>query len=555
MTSKLLFSHGSKEGGNMHRSKRVRPIVPLGLLVAAGLAAAGFAFTATGPAARDAAADTLVVNINTGPATIDPRDMTSFFDTIGLNFYVRLLQYGTRPGPVGTRQFDPNKQEPYLAKSVKVSEGGTKYTFTLRPGLRFPSGRPVDASAVKCSFERSAKGIGNYFLTDGLPGNLESIQTPNARTVVLTLKQADPAILQGWSQPAASILDCAFVAQQERSDKNWLSTHEAGSGPFRLVSYEPNKQMVMEARPSYIAWAKKEGLPYPALRRIVINFINADPTLLLQARSGAADVTIGLSKRSVASLRSNPNVRIGAYPTTIQEQMLTPWDKAPWNNQTFREAMTYAVPYQQILSRIAFGYGRLYYGPLPPLMRFYNAGLSKPRPFDLNKARQLIQRSGVKTPVNVTLTIDEGNTVHEQIATLLQSLWRTLGVNLTVQKLAPADYVGAMFGFKVQSAIRYDGPGVIDAGYYLGYDMRTDVVALGKNISLMSMPAADRLLDKARKTLNPATRQRYYDQITKIWRANSPKIIFYNDVATVVLSKAVKSFTYFHEPDMRTWSK
>lgn len=537
------------------RRGALKAVGSLGLVALAAAAAVALSLTAGGAAARSAAADTLVVNINTGPATIDPRDMTSFFDTIGLNFYVRLLQYGTRPGPVGTRQFDPNKQEPYLAKSYTISKDGRTYTFRLRTGLKFPSGRPVDAAAVKCSWERSAKGIGNYFLTDGLPGNLVSIGAPNPTTVVLRLKQPDPAILQGWSQPAASILDCALVAEKEKSDPKWLATHEAGSGPFRLVSYEPNKQMVMEARPEYVAWAKAEGLPYPQVKRIVINFINADPTLLLQARSGAADVTIGLSKRSVASLRSNPNVKIGAYPTTIQEQMLTPWDKAPWSNKTFREAITYAVPYQQILRNIAYGYGKLYYGPIPPLMQFYNASLSKPRPFDLNKARRLIQRSGVQTPVDITLTIDEGNTVHEQIATLLQSLWKTIGVNLTVQKLAPADYVGAMFGFKVQAAIRYDGPGVIDAGYYLGYDMRTNVVALGKNINLMSIPAADRLLDRARASLDPKVRQRLFNQITRLWTANSPKIIFYNDVATVVLSKAVKKFTYFHEPDMRTWSK
>jgi peptide/nickel transport system substrate-binding protein len=395
-------------------------------------------------------------------------------------------------------------------------------------------------------------GIGSYFLQDGIPGNLTSITAPNKTTVVLKLKQPDPSILQGWAQPAASIIDCAAEKKQA---KTWLATHEVGAGPFRLVSYQPNKQMVLAARPSFTAWARRSGLPVPRASRIVINFINSDSTLLLQARRGAANVTIGLSKRSVASLRSNNNVKIGTYPTTIQEQMLLPWDKAPWKNRRFREGITYAVPYQQILSKIAYGYGKVYFGPLPPLMQFYNANLSKPRAFNLNRARQLIQSSGVSTPVNVTLTIDEGNTVHSQIATLLQSLWKTLGVNLNVQTLAPADYTGAMFGFKVQSAIRYDGPGVIDAGYYLGYDMRTNVVGIGKNINLMSIPAADKLLDQARRSLNPKTRQSLYNRITTMWRANSPKIIFYNDVATVVLSKATKSFTYYHEPDMRSWSK
>src|SRR5215470_515016 len=142
-----------------------------------------------------------------------------------------------------------------------------------------------------------------------------------------------------------------------------------------MVSYQPNKQMVLQARSSYINWAKSNGLPVPKANRIVINFINSDSTLLLQARSGAANVTIGLAKQSVASLRKDSHVKIGTYLTTIQEQMLLPWDKPPWNNEKFREAMVYAVPYQQILSKIAYGYGKLFYGPLPPVMRYYDAGL------------------------------------------------------------------------------------------------------------------------------------------------------------------------------------
>ena len=530
------------------RKLRRRMIGACGVLVA-GVSAAVLALATNGSAAREASG-TLVVNINTGPATIDPRDMTSFFDTIGLNFYVRLMAYGSTAGTAGTQRVDPEHMVPYLAKSFTKNRTGTVYTFKLRTGLKFPSGAPVDAKAVKCSFERSFSGIGAYFLEDGIPGNLTKVDAPDASTVVLHLKQPDPSILQGWAQPAASILDCAAVKKQS---KTWLATHEAGAGPFQMVSYQPNKEMTLHARSSYVNWAKANGLPVPKANKIVINFINSDSTLLLQARSGAANVTMGLAKQSVASLRKSNNVKIGTYPTTIQEQLLMPWDKPPWNNLKFRQAVVYAVPYGQILSKIAYGYGKDYYGPLPPLMQFYNQTLSKPVPFDLNKAKQLVQQSGVSTPVDVTMTIDEGNTVHQQIATLLQSIWKTIGINLNVQTLAPADYTGAMFGFKVQSAIRYDGPGVIDAGYYLGYDMRTNVVGIGKNINLMSIPKADTLLDQARRSLNNSTRQKLYNQITTLWRANWPKIIFYNDVATVVLSKSMKSFTYYHEPDMRSW--
>ncbi len=530
------------------RRRQVAIFLGVATLAAAAFVAVSVAGAASEDAERALAGPPLVVNIGTGPATLDPRDATSFFDTLLVNFYVRLVTYGSKSGPNGTRQFDSTKIEPYLAKSWKVTNGGKTYTFKLRTGLRFPSGKPVDAAAVKWSFERSQKGIGSYFIQNGIPGNLLSVAAPRPDTAVMTLKQPDPEILQGWAQPAASIVDRTVV--EAKGDK-YLGSAEAGAGPFSLVSYQPNQRLVMATRPSYWSWIGKTA---PA-SRITLNFVNSDSTLLLQARSGAADVTIGLSKRSVASLRSNAAVKVIANPTAITEQMLLPWDKPPFDNQRFRQALISAVPYRDILSKVAYGYGRLFYGPLLPTMRFYNASLSAPVRFDLARAKQLIAQSGVQTPVNVQLTIDEGNAIHEQIATILQGLWRQLGVNITVQKLAPADYAGALFGNKVQSAIRYDGPGVIDAGYYLGYDMRTQVVGIGKNISAMSMPGADRLLDTARKSLNPAVRQKNYNAIARVWRVNSPKIVFYTDVATTILSRRVKTFTYIHEPDMQTWGK
>ena len=322
----------------------------------------------------------------------------------------------------------------------------------------------------------------------------------------MTLKQPDPSILQGWAQPAASIIDCAAEKKQE---KTWLGTHEVGAGPFSLVSYQPNKQMVLQERTSYTSWAKKNGLPYAKSGKIVINFINSDSTLLLQARSGAANVTIGLAKNSVDSLRNNKNVKIGTYPTTIQEQLLMPWDKAPWNNKKFREAMTYAVPYQQILSKIAYGYGKLYYGPLPPLMQFYNSARSTPRAFSLVKAKALVKavrpvdagaghdddRRGEHGPPAdrdaPPVDLEDGRREPHRADAALR---RTTSARCSGSRSSPA--------------IRYDGPGVIDAGYYLGYDMRTNVVGIGKNINLMSIPAADKLLDRAREVVNPTARGR-----------------------------------------------
>jgi peptide/nickel transport system substrate-binding protein len=523
-------------------------------LVCAGLALPTFGNAHQAVASNHQAGGPLIVNVAQSPATLDPAEACGLWDlTIMDNTYVRLTQYGSKPGPNGTTAVDPSHILPYFAKSWTISHDGLMYTFKLHSGAKFPSGRPMDAQAVKYSFERSIKmgGCGEYFVYDGIytPPLVKSIAAPNPTTVVITLSRPDPNVLQDWAQPACSIVDPGVVEAhggvQAGKINEWMAGHTAGSGPFLLQDYEPNTRAVLVANPHYFG-------PPPGSSRIVINFINSDPTLLLQARSGVADVTLGLTKQSTHSLVGNPRVRIIANDATAWEQIGLPNATFPFNNVKFRAALTYAVPYQQLLQRVAFGYGTLFYGPFPPVMPEFNAQLEKPRPFDLTRAQALIKASGVPTPVSVNMVIPEGNPIEEQIATVVQGIWRQLGVSVTISKLSATDYINALEQHKAQSYVRYDGPGVIEAGYLLGYDLKCHV---GFNLSDICIPQADRLLAQGRMTLDRAKRQAIWNQIIRLWVADSPKIPVYADKFTTVLNKRVKAYFYSHELDLRTWSR
>jgi peptide/nickel transport system substrate-binding protein len=534
--------------------------------LAAAMAAAGLVLAACGgsyngsgggggSSAKGAADSPLKVNMAVAPGTLDPASGCGNNDLalIG-NLYSRLTQYGSKPGPDGTTEVDPSKLEPYAAESWTISPDGKTYTFKLRAGAKFPSGKPVDAAAVKYSFERTLKmnGCGGYFLQDGLlaPPLISSIDAKDATTVVFNLSQADRNALQAWAQPAASIVDPSVVdangGVKKDSVNQYMSSHAAGAGPFLLESYEPNKSAILTANPDYA------GPDKPASKTIRVNFVNSDPTLLLQAKSGDADITIGLSKQSVKSLESASGVRVVANDTPLSEQIGLPNTKAPFNNKTFREALGYALPYQQIVDKAAFGYGRLFSGPMQPIFPEYDPSLGAPPKYDPAKAKQLVQQSGVKTPVTVEMVVQEGNSADQQIATIAQGEWRKLGVNVKIRNLPAAEYITGIQEHKYQSYVRLDGPGVIDPGYYLGYDMKCKI---SFNLSEICIPAADKLAAAARNETDEAKRRQLYDQISRLWLADFPKIQVYADKHVAVLSKRVKAYFYSHEPDFRTWSK
>ena len=517
------------------------------------LLAVGFGGAAVKSNGASDASSAFVINMPVGPATLDPAEECGFTDiTITEAVYTRLTQYGSKPGPNGTSQVDPGHIVPYFAKSWDITKGGLVYTFHLRSGVKFPSGKPVDANAVKYSFERSINmaGCGGYFIYDGIytPPLIKKIEAVNPTTVRITLNQPDANVLQDWAQPAASIIDKSVVDQHGGVEKGkvnqWMAGHVAGVGPYTLQSYEPNKQAVLVATPGFFK--------QPKAKKVIVNFISSDPTLVLQARNGSADVTLGLSKQSAHSLAGNSSIKVVANKTSSAEQIGLPNDKPPFNNVKFREAMTYAVPYQQILEKVAFGYGTLYYGAYPPAMPEFRAGLEKPRTLDLEKAKQLIAASGVQTPVDVTMDIQAGNSIDEQVATIVQGIWAQLGVRMTINKLSASDYINKLEQHKSQAYIRLDGPGVIEAGYFLGYDLKCGI---SFNLSATCIKRADTLLAKGRKTFDKAKRQAIWNQINALWKANSPKIPVYGDKYVSVLNKRVKHYFYSHEVDFTTWSK
>jgi peptide/nickel transport system substrate-binding protein len=530
--------------------RRRRLLTAVGAILFLAAAFGGIAVKSNG--ASDASS-AFVINMPVGPATLDPAEECGFTDlTITEAVYTRLTQYGSKPGPNGTTQVDVGHIAPYLAKSWDITKGGLVYTFHLRSGVKFPTGKPVDANAVKYSFERSIKmaACGAYFVYDGIytPPLIRKIEAPNPTTVRITLNQPDANVLQDWAQPATSIVDASVVDEhggvQKGKVNTWMSGHVAGVGPYTLQSYEPNKQAVLVATPGFFK--------QPKAKKVIVNFVSSDPTLVLQARNGSADVTLALAKQSAHSLTSNSSLKVIANNTPSSEQIGLPNDKAPFDNVKFREALTYAVPYQQILQKVAYGYGTLYYGAYPPAMPEFRASLEKPRPFDLNKAKALVAQSGVQTPVDVTMDIQAGNSIDEQVATIVQGIWQQLGVHMTINKLSPSDYINALEQHKSQSYIRLDGPGVIEAGYFLGYDLKCGI---GFNLSAICIKKADTLLVKGRKTFDQAKRQRIWDQINALWKADSPKIPVYGDKYVSVLNKRVKHYFYSHEVDFTTWSK
>ncbi len=506
------------------------------------------------PKVAGAQSGPFVVNYSKPPPTLDPARVCDISDNGFIaSLYASLLTYEDKPIPgapagIVATQEDTTRFKGYLAESWDISDDGKTLTFKLREGVTFPSGRAVDAEAVAASLNWSlASGAcGTYYMEAGQFGNTQSIAAADSSTLVITLARPEPLVLHSMTQPNMGIVDVALI--EEMGGVDWLANNAAGFGPYLLEEYQPGVRAKFTANPTFFGEA-------PAEPEVIVNFITDNSTLLLQARNGQADVTLGLTKASVARLVGQEGLNIIEVDTARWQLIGLPNEVAPFDNPKFREALTYAVPYRQILDKVAFGFGEIYYGPFPPAFPTYDAALATPREFDLDRARALIEESGASIPVAIDMIIREGELNHDQIATIVQGTWRELGVNLTIRKLPASGYQEGIYTeTKTTTLIRFDGPSVTDPGWLFDYDLRC---ASFFNTSDYCNAEAEALLDEAHPLLDEAKRQVNWDKIARLWVADSPRIPVFADTYTVVVKDGVKRWHYQQDGpfDLHRWSR
>ncbi|TDD69820.1 ABC transporter substrate-binding protein [Jiangella aurantiaca] len=540
------------------RNVRIRPLLAATLAMTALVAAAcGSGSTPASDGTGDGGGDRegpLVVNILGAPTTLDPAAACGVNDMhLADNLYARLVDYATLPGPAeGTTTFDPSSFEPSLAKSWEISDDGLVYTFTLPDGLTFPSGEPLDAAAVKYSLDRTqAMGLcGNRYLNDQFvdPPLISSIEAVEPTVLRITLRQPNQNFLQALAQPAAAVVDPQVIEANggivEGAANEYFANHSAGAtGPFVLEEYEPGRSATLVANPDFY------GDP-PASERIEVNFITDTSTMLLQARNGTADVTVGISKAAARSLEEDPCCTVVPFSSALALDIALNWEFEPFANPLVREALTYAFPYEDMLASVGHGYGEPFYGPLAPDMPGFNPDLSEQRPYDPDRARQLLEDSGVTLPLQFELSIPAGQEELAEFATAVQSVLAEIDVAVTIREIPPAERAAILDSGAYDAIVIAGGPAMVDAGYFLAYDMSCESPA---NITGICVPEADENWALARQTLDETERQGHWDAVMQAWVAASPKLKFWSIPAMVVIDESMTSVHYAIHPNFYSW--
>lgn len=400
----------------------------LGLLTACA-AAAGEVGTQTGETGGEAR-DSVIVAISTEPETLDPCQGWGHGNTPLVQS--TLVKY----------DYDMSFQND-LAVDYNLSDDGLTWTFTLRDDARFTDGEPVTAGDVAFTFETAKAAHSSVDLTF-----LEKAEAADETTVVFTLSRPTSTFLN-------TIASVGIVPEHAYGPD--YGSDPIGSGPFQLVQWNRQEQLILEANEDYYGQA-------PAMKRVTIVFMDEDAALAA-ARAGQVDVALTaatLATEELAGYRieniSTVDNRGFTLPVLPDEGEVTDSGYPIGNDVTcnleIRQAIAYAIDRQGVADAVLNGYGTPCYSE--------NDGMPWNNPevvidTDVDYARQLladagwadtdgdgiVERDGLKA--EFTCLYPSGDSVRQAVAMAAAEQVREIGIHIIVEGTSWDDLAKRMF--------------------------------------------------------------------------------------------------------------
>jgi peptide/nickel transport system substrate-binding protein len=325
---------------------------------------------------------------------------------------------------------------PQLASSLpQVSKDRKTLTIPLRRGLRFNDGTPFNAQAVKTTFE--------HYITykessrAGDLASVASVEVADPNTVKLHLKAPSAPLLSLLADRAGMILS---PTQLKKLGAEKFATNPVCVGAFKYTDRVAGDHITLDKSPYYYDRDKVH------LKRIIFKIITEGPVRASNLRSGDVDVAERLEPFDVVSIKGDSSIHLQST-TSIGYQGLTintgntdgtgkPFHpgkvKTPLaTHPELREAFEAALD-RKVINKVVF-YNQVTpdCGPISPASPWFDKSLRCPAR-NLPRARQLVQQSGVKTPIPVKLLI-QADSQQERLAQVIQAMAREAGFAVKVE--------------------------------------------------------------------------------------------------------------------------
>jgi len=458
--------------------------------------------------------NTLVMLIESSPANLDPRiGVDAQSERIDNLIFDDLLSRG-----------DNLDVAPGLAERWEVPDPLT-YIFHLRHGVKFHDGRPLTARDVKWTFDsllratiRSAKGAAYRFV--------DSITAPDDFTVIFHMKEPDAALLWNLSDGAMGIVP--FGSESE------VAIHPVGSGPFKFVSSETDKEVVIERNNEY--WGERAKL-----LRVRFAVVPDATTEALELRKGTGDLTINaLTPDTVLTLQREPSLAVEHAPGTEIQYLGFNLRDPILQDVRVRQAIAYALDRRPMIQYLWAGWAQPARSILPPQSWAYNGNVPS-YDHDPDKARALLDAAGYPllngARFHITMKTSTVESTRLMVAIMQQQL-REVGIVLDIRSFETATFLADVIHGAFQLyGLRWVGGNQDPDIFYVFHSSRFP--PNGANRGHYSNARVDALIDQARREVDQNSRKSNYAELQRILAEDLPYINLWYLDNVLVHSKRV----------------
>lgn len=419
-----------------------------------------------------------------------------------------------------------------MAESYKVSNGGLRYTFKLRPNLKFSNGSSLTAADVKASFQRildpKTVAIASSFFA-----NIKAINTPDARTVVFDLSSPNAALPTYLTSMNSAILSSKLLSSGADVSK---IENVLGSGPFKVDKWVPDNVMTLSRNTHFY----EKGKPYVDHIKVTIQ-PNAD-SLLASMRSNATDFTYTLDAIVGKEAAAAHSLKVMRVPDLSYYLLFLQTSKDPFTTRAVRQAISYAIDRHAVIAGANLGEG-VPVGPVSAGLKRYAYPTSKLPGYkrDVKKAKQLLAQAGQSHGFKFTLLTQKSDPDNAPaIAQVVQSQLKDVGITADIQLMEFAAWVQYWLKADYQMMPGNNGGGP-DPDYYL-YRYFYSQGNLNFVTGHWKSSQLDTLLLKGRATSNYKARKAAYDKAQQILVDGSPFIWLYSGFLYSIMRSTVQGF-------------
>lgn len=403
--------------------------------------------------------------------------------------------------------------QPVLAESYEVSSDGLTYTFKLHEGVTFHDGKPFTSADVKYTYDHyrnpdNASTRINDFLGIG------SVDTPDDYTVVVNMESVNAASLTKWA--LIPIVQSEYHAEV---GEEVYRTAPIGTGPFKLVEFNPAEVVLVEANDDYfrgrpsVDMVRQEVVPEPAVRAIAIETGESDtalwPLLVEDSLRLKDDANFSVIKTSSGGVKH--------FPLNNKKPQLS--------DKRVRQALMHALDRQRIIDDLWNGAATVAHSNLGPKFAFYSidsAESTKRYDFNPERAMELLDEAGwvmgddgVREKdgekLTFTCTTITGDSARRPIAELAQQFFADVGVDMQLAESPISAILDGLRSGAVDAALYNWTYGSVDPDP--SNQLRSDG---GQNWNSYSNERVDELIDLGLQEANPEKRKEYYTELQEI---------------------------------------